>query len=679
MDSPTTVAATDAPVAGWASGPLGVVQELDREIARLTAARARAVAEFAAARPVSADRQPGEPGAMSAERRAARPQVLAEVSEWAVPELSIALAVSKPAAGLDLERSLTLVTRLPGTLEALECGLLHPGHLWALRERVAVIADDAKRAKLERDVLAWVAARAARREITTPPQLADKLRRMGLGRDPKQEAEDLVAALRSRGVWVRRDRRAGMAVLEALLTAPEAQALVDALGRYADALPDDPADGRTRGQKMADILLDLVLRPGESQLPPVQAQLTLVAGVRALLGGSAPGQVGGDTVPAEMVRALARALGLLTPTAAAAATSADPADETQVPGPQPVPFVDPGGRPDDTWPEQVRADFDRWEAELDARALAGVWGGEDDPPPEVQQRWWDQEARRHAEHGTQPSDDDGQPTAPEPAPAPARSAADDSESPVATTTTAPRAEGVRAAARAAVEQAGRVLLDLDQAVRRASAAAGRAWLDERADEHAAQATGAHRIDTAATDLDALHAATAQQRAELAALLDRTAGGGLVDRPRIAVVDELTGALLALTDARELRRRAHCGRPPCHRKPEQCHHDLTDRPGLGPPPPTDGYRPATALDRYLRARDNRCRFPGCRRPVSRGELDHHTPWPHGPTSAANLTGFCTGDHRGKHQAPGWAYDLTGDGTLTVTTPSGLTATTEPPPY
>ena len=45
-----------APVVGWASGPLGAVQAADREIARATALRARAVAEFAASRPASVDR-----------------------------------------------------------------------------------------------------------------------------------------------------------------------------------------------------------------------------------------------------------------------------------------------------------------------------------------------------------------------------------------------------------------------------------------------------------------------------------------------------------------------------------------------------------------------------------------------------------------------------------------------
>jgi hypothetical protein len=41
---------------------------------------------------------------------------------------------------------------------------------------------------------------------------------------------------------------------------------------------------------------------------------------------------------------------------------------------------------------------------------------------------------------------------------------------------------------------------------------------------------------------------------------------------------------------------------------------------------------------------------------------------GDTAAANLAGYCTGDHhRGKHQAPGWRHDLAPDGTLAVTTP------------
>ncbi|MDK3257186.1 HNH endonuclease signature motif containing protein, partial [Blastococcus capsensis] len=660
-----------APVAGWASGPLGAVQVADREIARQTAARARAVAEFAASRPASADRQPGERGAMSAARRAARPAVLADVSEWAAQELSIALGSSKEAAGQLLERSLTLVHRLPGTLDALESGLLHAGHLWALLERVAPVPDDRKRAELERDVLAWVATRAGKRQLTTPAQLGAKLRRMGLGRDPREEANELLAALKERGVWARPDRRPGMAALTSLLTQPEAQAVVDVLGRYADAL-DDPADRRTRGQRMADVLLDLVLRPGESRLPPVQAQLTVVAGVRTVLGGSQAGEIGGEPVPAEMVRAVARALGLL-PTPAAGPAPPDPVGGDRSPE-RPLTRWDPEDPAQQMWPDWLREADQRWWAELEARALAGVWAGEEDPPPEVQQRIWAEEARWAA----QPPADDRESGAAHTdvlTRKDQRWAATESDP-----SRSPTPVELWPAAHAAVDEANLAQLELDRAIDRASGAVDRARLADRKDEQSWRHTPDGRVDAARSDLAALAAATVAQRAELAALLDLSGGGTLVDRPRIAVVDELTGALLALTDSRELRRRATCGRPACRRRPARCDHDLSDRPGLGPPPPTDGYRPAADLDRYLRARDHRCRFPGCRRRVpGSGELDHNTPYPDGPTAAENLTGFCTGDHRGKHQAPDWSYDLTPDGTLTVTTPTGLVAQTEPPPF
>src|SRR3954465_4479894 len=98
-----------APPVSLSDGPLGAVQAADREIARQTALRARAVAEFAAARPASADRAQGEPGAMSAERWAARPEVLRPVSEWAAQELTVALSITETAAEALLTRSLTLV------------------------------------------------------------------------------------------------------------------------------------------------------------------------------------------------------------------------------------------------------------------------------------------------------------------------------------------------------------------------------------------------------------------------------------------------------------------------------------------------------------------------------------------------------------------------------------------
>jgi hypothetical protein len=664
----TTDAPAGAPTVGWATGPLGAVQAADREIGRQTALRARAVAEFAATRPASADRPAGTPGAMRADRRAARPEVLADVSEWAAQELVVALSITQVGAERLLDGSLTLVHRLPGTLEALESGTIHDGHLWHLLDKVGPIGDPTIRARVERDVLGWVAARS----VTTPPQLAGKVRRSVLRHDAAAAAQRLTKALRERGVGIRADRREGMAVLDALLTMPEAQALHDALGRYADAL-DDPDDRRTRGQKMADALLDLVLRPGEHDHAPVRAELTVVAGISTLSGGDQPGEVGGEFVPAEMVRALARALGLL------------PDDAPRPPAPS-----SPG---DDLWPDEtpvetsddaMRAADERWWAEVEARALHGEWGGEEDPPLEDLRRWWAREAPR-VELPPPASQGSAGPGSPAPPESPPRAGSPSgAASPGAGASRdrsgRPPGAGRWADADRAVDQAGTALLHLQRAVGAADRAVEVATRADTADEAARERSGAGRISRARGALDALREATAGQRAVLAALLDRSAGGGLADRPRIAVVDELTGALLCLTDSDELRRHATCGARRCRRDPARCDHDLSGRPGLGPPGPSDGYRPGAPLDRFVRTRDRRCRFPGCRRRVPHGgELDHDRPWPDGATSAGNLVGYCTGHHRGKHQAPGWRHHLAAGGILRVTTPAGLVATTAPPPF
>ncbi|MGY1886718.1 DUF222 domain-containing protein [Blastococcus sp. SYSU DS0753] len=678
------------------------MQAADREIARQTALRARAVAEFAATRPASADRPAGQPGAMSEERRAARPEVLADVSEWAAQELVVALSISTQAAEQLLTRSLTLVHRLPGTLAALERGDLHPGHLWPMLERVAPIADAAKRAAVERELLRWMSGR-----VTTPAQLGAKARRLGLARDARDEAARLAAALRERGVSVRPDRREGMAVLGALLTVPEAQALLDALGRYADNL-DDPDDRRTRGQKMADCLLDLVLRPEQNELPAVQAQLTVVAGVRTLLGGDQPGEIGGEPVPAEVVRALARALGLLP------GPAPDPCEEgatTAADGHSPTGDGRADSRPEDAhgtdsspddvcptdaWPLHTRATEwreadERWWAEVEARALRGEWGGADYTPEDELLRRWAEEARfeawlEAAGAFSEPAPDPEAEGSPDPGLEPQHGPGPDPEpDPGPGTEVEPGTDDGDSSshwanAHGSLQAAADALLGLDRAIGRARRMVADAQRADRQDESAWLRSAAGRVTRAPSDLDACADAGESRRAALAALLDASSGGTLVDRPRIAVVDELTGALLALTDSRELRRLAHCGDAACRRAPTRCTHDLTGRPGLDPPGPTDGYRPGAALDRYIRARDRRCRFPSCRRRVPLGgELDHDRPYPEGPTSAENLTGFCTRHHRGKHQAPGWAYDLAPDGTLTVTTPTGMVASTTPPPY
>ena len=127
---------------------------------------------------------------------------------------------------------------------------------------------------------------------------------------------------------------------------------------------------RSRAQKMADCLMDLVLRPGEIDLPVVQAQVTLVAPVATMLGGDQPAEVAGTPVPAELARALAQGLGLL------------PAPAVDHDDAQPPVVVD------DSTDSALAAADEAWWAEVEARALRGEWGGDEDPPPEELERWW---------------------------------------------------------------------------------------------------------------------------------------------------------------------------------------------------------------------------------------------------------------------------------------------------
>src|SRR5689334_18208487 len=99
------------PDGGAGEGPIGLVQAADREIAKQTAAQLRALAAFAQSRPFDTDRQQGEKGAMSAERWAARPELLKPVSEWAAQELSIALSITQTKAEQRLHEALTIVTK----------------------------------------------------------------------------------------------------------------------------------------------------------------------------------------------------------------------------------------------------------------------------------------------------------------------------------------------------------------------------------------------------------------------------------------------------------------------------------------------------------------------------------------------------------------------------------------
>lgn len=64
--------------------------------------------------------------------------------------------------------------------------------------------------------------------------------------------------------------------------------------------------------------------------------------------------------------------------------------------------------------------------------------------------------------------------------------------------------------------------------------------------------------------------------------------------------------------------------------------------------TDTYTPTEQMRRFLRARDQHCRFPGCRAPIHRCEADHNEDWAlGGKTHIDNLAHFCGRHHPLKH--------------------------------
>ncbi|WP_237496667.1 HNH endonuclease signature motif containing protein [Modestobacter sp. L9-4] len=102
------------------------------------------------------------------------------------------------------------------------------------------------------------------------------------------------------------------------------------------------------------------------------------------------------------------------------------------------------------------------------------------------------------------------------------------------------------------------------------------------------------------------------------------------------------------------------------------------PVLGPPAATDSYAPTDKQRAFVTTRDQRCRFPNCGQRVGWADLDHvHAHGDGGTTDCTNLCCLCRSHHRLKTFAPGWRFRLDDEGTLRVTTPSGVTRTTRPP--
>jgi hypothetical protein len=164
-------------------------------------------------------------------------------------------------------------------------------------------------------------------------------------------------------------------------------------------------------------------------------------------------------------------------------------------------------------------------------------------------------------------------------------------------------------------------------------------------------------------------------AHLRELLARVGALGLTTPEGGTLTYALTGPdgqLLATITPAELARLARRGCPN-HPDATKCECAV-----LGPPPATSAYSPTERQRSFVVTRDRRCRFPNCGQRVGWTDLDHVTAHAcGGPTDCTNLCCLCRSHHRLKTFAPGWQYRLDRNGTLHVTTPSGVTRITRPP--
>ena len=158
------------------------------------------------------------------------------------------------------------------------------------------------------------------------------------------------------------------------------------------------------------------------------------------------------------------------------------------------------------------------------------------------------------------------------------------------------------------------------------------------------------------------------------LLTRIGALGLHAPPTGSLAFALTdgdGRLLATTTVAELLRVARNG---CPEHPGS----TCDCPVLGAPPATDRYSHTDRQERFVTTRDRTCRMPNCGQRIGWTDLDHVVPHAGGGrTTRTNLCCLCRSHHRLKTFARGWDFRMDADGTLHVTSPSGITRATRPP--
>jgi hypothetical protein len=258
------------------------LQRVQQMEARLAAYTAELVAELAARRPDTLDRQIGEPGAASPGWLPGSGREAPDgVSEFFADELAVVLNCSRTVATKLADTAAMLIERLPATWAALADGVLD----WPRSRALAVELTDPAR-EVEPQLMAAVEAavlpRAAELSITRLRAAArsELLARDAAAADRRRKQAERAADVRFRPA------RDGMGELGAFMPQPLAAAIFQTLDGYALMAKAD-GDPRSIGQLRVGFLGDLVLRPWDISRPPVTAHLDVTVPLDTLFAGAA--------------------------------------------------------------------------------------------------------------------------------------------------------------------------------------------------------------------------------------------------------------------------------------------------------------------------------------------------------------------------------------------------------
>ena len=156
--------------------------------------------------------------------------------------------------------------------------------------------------------------------------------------------------------------------------------------------------------------------------------------------------------------------------------------------------------------------------------------------------------------------------------------------------------------------------------------------------------------------------------------DWLAGSAFVTR-RVQKCDSRTGALLPDDWLGMSNGPCKRGKPASDIRPPHPRQPSDPRPGEALSPEPGRYRPGGKLIDLIKARDGRCRFPGCSINARFCDVDHVRAWPEGPTHADNLMCLCRRHHRVK-QSAGWRVRLTPGARAVWRDPTGREQVTLP---